>query len=95
VGPRKGGLGDMAQGKVKRFSQQKGYGFISPDDGGEDVFVEDFFVRHSAAAVPGVGTLYEGERVAYEVVQDRWGPTAENVCVMRSSRATDTVTIPR
>ena len=78
----------MAQGKVKSFSAEKGYGFISPLGGGEDVFVEEFFVRHSAAA-PEFGILYEGERVVYQAAWDEWGPKAENVCVILSSRPTD------
>ncbi len=86
---RKGGLKDMAQGKVKSFSAEKGYGFISPLGGGEDVFVEDFFVRHSVAAAPGFGILYEGERVVYQAAWDEWGPTAENVCVILSGRPAD------
>ena len=77
----------MAQGKVKSFSAEKGYGFISPLGGGENVFVEDFFVRHSAAD-PGLGILYEGERVVYQAAWDEWGPKAENVCVILSSRPT-------
>jgi cold shock protein len=77
----------MAQGKVKSFSAEKGYGFISPLGGGEDVFVEESFVRHSAAA-PGFGILYEGERVVYQAAWDEWGPKAENVCVILSSRPT-------
>jgi CspA family cold shock protein len=85
----KGGLKDMAQGTVTSFSAEKGYGFISPLGGGEDVFVEDFFVRHSASAAPGFGILYEGERVAYQAAWDEWGPKAENVCVILSSRPTD------
>jgi CspA family cold shock protein len=78
----------MAQGKVKWFDKEKGYGFISPLGGGEDVFVEDFFVRHSVAAAPGFGILYEGERVVYQAAWDEWGPKAENVCVILSSRLT-------
>jgi CspA family cold shock protein len=84
----KGGLKDMAQGKVKSFSAEKGYGFISPLGGGEDVFVEGFFVRHSAAD-PGFGILYEGERVVYQAAWDEWGPKAENVCVILNSRPAD------
>ena len=85
----KGGLKDMAQGTVRSFSTEKGYGFISPLGGGEDVFVEDFFVRHSAAAAPGFGILYQGERVAHQAAWDEWGPKAENVCVILSSWPTD------
>jgi cold shock protein len=85
---RKDELKDVAQGKVKSFSAEKGYGFISPLGGGEGVFVEDFFVRHSAAADPGFGILYEGERVVYQAAWDKWGPKAENVCVILSSRPT-------
>jgi CspA family cold shock protein len=79
----------MAQGKVRWFSDEKGYGFISPLGGGEDVFVEDFFVRNTGVAGAGSRTLEEEERVAYQVTQDEWGPTAENVCILLSSRPTD------
>jgi CspA family cold shock protein len=77
----------MAQGKVKWFSKERGYGFISPLAGGEEVFVEDFFVR-SSGEVAGARstTLEEGERVLYQVTRDEWGATAENVCILRSSR---------
>jgi CspA family cold shock protein len=86
---RKGGLEDMVQGTVKWFSKKRGYGFISPLGGGEDVFVEDFFVRNTGVAGAGSRTLEEGERVAYQVTQDEWGATAENVCIVLSSRPTD------
>jgi CspA family cold shock protein len=87
---RKGGLKDMAQGTVKWFSKKRGYGFISPLGGGEDVFVEDIFVRNSGVGGAGSRTLEEGERVAYLVTRDEWGPTAENVCILlRSSRRAD------
>ena len=81
----------MVQGTVKWFSKERGYGFISPLGGGEavSVFVEDFFVRNSGVASAGSRTLEEGERVAYQVTQDEWGPTAENVCILLSSRPTD------
>jgi cold shock protein len=64
----------MAQGTVKWFNQQKGYGFISPDDGSEDVFV-----HYSGIAGEGFRSLEEGEKVTYEVTQGRKGPQAENV----------------
>jgi cold shock protein len=86
---RKGGLEDMVQGTVKWFSKKRGYGFISPLGGGEDIFVEDFFVRNTGVAGAGSRTLEEGERVAYQVTQDEWGATAENVCILLSSRPTD------
>jgi cold shock protein len=64
----------MAQGTVKWFSQEKGYGFIIPDDGGEDIFV-----HHTGIAGEGFKNLEEGEKVTYEVSQGRKGPQAENV----------------
>jgi CspA family cold shock protein len=64
----------MAQGTVRRFNQDRGYGFIKPDDGGEDVFV-----HYSAIAGSGFRTLEEGDKVTYEVTQGRKGPQALNV----------------
>jgi CspA family cold shock protein len=62
------------QGTVKRFSQEKGYGFITPDEGGEDLFV-----HYSEIAGGGFRNLEEGEKVTYEVGQGRKGPQAQNV----------------
>jgi CspA family cold shock protein len=62
------------QGTVKWFSQEKGYGFITPDDGGEDVFV-----HHTGIAGEGFKTLEEGEKVSYEVTQGRKGLQAADV----------------
>ena len=71
---KKGGLQYMAQGTVKWFSDEKGYGFISPDDGGEDLFV-----HHTSIAGEGFKTLDEGAKVSYEATQGRKGMQAENV----------------
>ena len=62
------------QGTVKRFNQEKGYGFIIPDDGGEDLFV-----HYSSIEGSGFRSLEEGEKVSYEVGQGRKGPQAQNV----------------
>ena len=64
----------MAQGTEKWFSDEKGYGFISPDDGGEDLFV-----HHTGIAGEGFKTLDEGAKVTYEATQGRKGMQAENV----------------
>ncbi len=64
----------MAQGTVKWFSDEKGYGFISPDDGGEDLFV-----HHTGIEGSGFKTLEEGSKVTYEATQGRKGPQAEQV----------------
>ena len=62
------------QGTVKRFNQEKGYGFIIPDEGGEDLFV-----HFSAIQGGGFRNLEEGEKVTYEVGQGQKGPQAQNV----------------
>jgi cold shock protein len=64
----------MAQGTVKWFNDEKGYGFISPDEGGEDVFV-----HHSGIAGNGYKSLDEGTEVSYEATQWRRGMQADNV----------------
>ena len=65
----------MAQeGTVKWFSEEKGYGFISPDDGGEDLFV-----HYSGIGGGGFKSLDEGEKVTYEVTEGRKGLQAANV----------------
>ena len=64
----------MAQGTVKWFSHEKGYGLIRPNDGGEEVFV------HFRSIVGGgFKGLAEGEKVAYEASRDAKGPRATNV----------------
>jgi CspA family cold shock protein len=64
----------MARGTVKWFSEEKGYGFGSPDEGGEDLFV-----HYSAIEGEGYGILEEGERVSYEPTRGRKGEQAQNV----------------
>jgi CspA family cold shock protein len=60
-------------GKVKWFNQEKGYGFIEREDGG------DVFVHYSAIVQEGFKTLAEGEEVEFEIVEGTRGPQAANV----------------
>jgi len=64
----------MNTGTVKWFSSEKGFGFITPDEGGTDMFV-----HHSEVQVSGYATLDEGQKVQYEVGQGQKGPCAKNV----------------
>jgi cold shock protein len=64
----------MATGTVKWFNNTKGYGFIAPDDGGEDVFV-----HHSAINMEGYRKLVEGQKVQFEVTTGPKGLQAQNV----------------
>jgi CspA family cold shock protein len=64
----------MAQGTVKWFNSEKGYGFIAQDDGGADVFV-----HFSAIQMEGYKALEENQKVEFDVTQGPKGPQAENV----------------
>jgi CspA family cold shock protein len=63
----------MVSGTVKWFNDQKGFGFIQQDEGG------DVFVHHSAIDMSGFKSLAEGDRVSFEVEQGQKGPAARNV----------------
>lgn len=64
----------MNKGIVKWFNAGKGFGFISPDDGGQDLFV-----HHSQIQTSGYASLDEGQRVEFLVGQGKKGPCATNV----------------
>jgi CspA family cold shock protein len=64
----------MAQGTVKWFNSEKGFGFIEQDGGGPDVFA-----HYSNIATQGFRELHEGQRVSFDVTQGQKGPQAENI----------------
>ena len=63
----------MAEGTVKWFSNEKGYGFISPTEGA------DVFVHHSVIQGEGYKSLDEGQKVSFEITEGAKGPQAQNV----------------
>ena len=65
---------NMAQGTVKWFNAQKGFGFIQPDDGGKDVFV-----HISAVEKAGLRTLNEGQKVSYDIISEKGKDSAGNL----------------
>lgn len=64
----------MASGIVKWFNSEKGYGFITPDEGGRDLFA-----HYSEIQGSGYRELFEGQRVEFEVTEGRKGPQASNI----------------
>ena len=65
---------EVSTGTVKWFNGKKGFGFITPDGGGEDLFV-----HHSEIKMDGYATLDEGQKVEFEIGQGKKGPCATNV----------------
>ena len=63
----------MASGKVKWFDNKRGFGFIAQESG------QDVFVHHTSILGKGYKTLYEGEKVSFEVITSDKGPKARNV----------------
>ena len=64
----------MSTGTTKWFNESKGFGFITPDDGGEDLFV-----HHSEIKTDGYASLNEGQKVEFVVGEGKKGPCATNV----------------
>jgi CspA family cold shock protein len=68
----------MATGTVKWFNDTKGFGFITPDDGGKDLFA-----HHSSIKMEGHRSLVEAQKVMYDVVDGAKGPAAANIAVLK------------
>jgi CspA family cold shock protein len=64
----------MSTGVVSKFMSEKGYGFITPDDGGKDIFVHNTDIK-----IEGANTLTPGQKVKFDIAQEAKGPKASNV----------------
>jgi CspA family cold shock protein len=79
------GENTMATGTVKWFNDAKGFGFIEPEAGGEDIFA-----HFSAIQMDGFRTLKQGGRVRFEIVQGPKGQLAQNIAAIDSADASET-----
>jgi CspA family cold shock protein len=71
---RPSGVHAMTIGKVKWFNDEKGYGFITPEGGGQDIFC-----HYSSIRMEGFRTLQEGQKVSFELIEGAKGPAAKDV----------------